>query len=651
MALTCIKRVRNAVCVGLVALAPALTHADTPGDADVLAARDAALRGQWKQVEIYRARLAGHILEAYPAYWLLAGNIERSDPREVQAFLTRYADSPLSEGLRRDWLRALGAAGSWELFRAEYPRMLGDDVEVACYSFQERLAQGDAEAIAEARALFISARETSAACDPVFAAAVAANAISEADAWDRVRRLLSSGNMREAKRAGALLPYRVSIVDKALDGVARDAGRFLAHEKLGKNPNRASQETLVFAIERLARNKPEEAAERLAAIAPRLTADAAAYAWGQVAWQAALAHQPRALEWYALARSTPLTDTQIAWKARAALRAAAWKEVLASIQVLSPTEAREPTWRYWRARALRSLGAPEAADALLKGLAGQQNFYGLIAADELGIAATPDWNGWRASAADLDRMRGIDAIQRSLALYRLGMDNEALREWQWAIRGLDDRSLLAAAELARLANEPDRAINTADRTLQIHDFAQRFPIPHREALGAAARQWDLDEAIVYGIVRQESRFMPEARSPVGARGLMQLMPSTARWVARQIAITPYRPEMLVRPDVNARMGSYYFRRVLDDLGHPILATAAYNAGPGRARRWRDERPLEGAIYVETIPFSETRDYVKKVFTNAWFYRHRLTGKAASMRELLGTVPGRAGEPAVAANIP
>ncbi|HEX7466123.1 MAG TPA: transglycosylase SLT domain-containing protein [Usitatibacter sp.] len=169
--------------------------------------------------------------------------------------------------------------------------------------------------------------------------------------------------------------------------------------------------------------------------------------------------------------------------------------------------------------------------------------------------------------------------------------------------------------------------------------------------GAAARQWDLDEAIVYGIVRQESRFMPEARSPVGARGLMQLMPSTARWGARQIAITPYRPEMLVRPDVNALMGSYYFRRVLDDLGHPILATAAYNAGPGRARRWRDARPLEGAIYAETIPFNETRDYVKKVFTNAWFYRHRLTGKAASMRELLGTVPGRANEPAVAANIP
>jgi soluble lytic murein transglycosylase len=651
MALTCIKRVKTAVCAGLVALAPALAFADAPGDADVLAARDAALRGQWKLLDTYRARLAGHILEAYPAYWLLAGNLERSEPRDVQAFLARYPDSPLAEGLRREWLKALGAAGSWELFRAEYPRVLGDDVEVACYSFQERLARGDAEAIAEARALFVSARETTAACDPVFAAAASAKAISEGETWDRVRRLLSAGNVKEAKRAGALLPLRISIPEKALDQVARDAGRFLAQEKLGRNPSRASQETLVFAVERLARNKPEEAAERLVAIAPRLEADAAAFAWGQVAFQAALVHHPRALEWYALARDVQLTDAQTAWKARAALRVADWKEVLASIQALSAAEARDPNWRYWRARALRNLGAPEAADALLRGLAGQQNFYGLLSAEELGIATAPDWNGWRASEADLDRVRAIDAIQRSLALYRLGLDNEALREWQWAIRSLDDRSLLAAAEVARLANEPDRAINTADRTLLIHDFAQRFPIPHREALGAAARQWDLDEAIVFGIVRQESRFMPEARSPVGARGLMQLMPSTARWVARQIAITPYRPEMLTRPDVNAWMGSYYFRRVLDDLGHPILATAAYNAGPGRARRWRDERPLEGAIYVETIPFNETRDYVKKVFTNAWFYHHRFTGKSASMRELLGTVPGRSGEPAVAANIP
>ncbi len=648
MALICIKRMGIAILAAALALAPAFSRAQAPGDSEVLAAREAALRGQWKVLDTYRARLAGHILEPYATYWLLAGNVERSDPREVRAFLARYPDTPLAEGLRREWLKALGAAGSWEIFRAEYPRVVGDDVEIACYSFQERLARGDAEAASEARGLFVSARETGAACDPVFAAAVAARRVSETEVWERIRRLLAAGNLKEARRANALLPMRVSLVDKTIERIGTDPGGFLAREKFGQHPTRSSQETLVFAVERLARNKPEEAAERLAALAPRLSGDAQLHAWGQVAWQAALTHHPRALEWYALAGPAPLTDTQLAWKARAALRVGDWKEVLAAIQSLSPEEAREPNWRYWRARALRNLGASEAAEVLLRGLAGQQNFYGLIAAEELGIATTPEWNGWRPTQADLDRVRSQEGIQRALTLYRLDLDNEALREWQWAIRSLDDRSLLAAAELARLANEPDRAINTAERTVLIHDFAQRFPTPHRDALRAAARQYDLDEAIVYGIVRQESRFMPEARSRVGATGLMQLMPATARWVAQQISLTPFRQEMLVRPEVNLQMGTYYFRRVLNDLGHPILATAAYNAGPGRARRWRDERALEGAIYAETIPFNETREYVKKVFANAWYYRHRLTGKAVTMRELLGTVPGRSAEPAVAA---
>ncbi|MBC8024104.1 MAG: transglycosylase SLT domain-containing protein [Burkholderiales bacterium] len=287
----------------------------------------------------------------------------------------------------------------------------------------------------------------------------------------------------------------------------------------------------------------------------------------------------------------------------------------------------------------------------MKGLAGEIGFYGLLAAEEIGATPALDWNGWRPQPTDLDRVRAMEGIQRALILYRVGLDNEAFREWVWAIRGLDDRDLLAAAEVASIANEPDRAINTADRTIQLHDFAQRYPTPHRPALSAAARQWGLDEAMIYSLIRQESRFMSEAKSRVGATGLMQLMPATASWVARQIPVQPFRTDMLLKPEVNIQMGSYYFRRVLSDLGHPILATAAYNAGPGRARRWRDDRALEGAIYAETIPFNETRDYVKKVFTNAWYYQHRLTGRTANLHEMLGKVRGREGDAAMASNIP
>jgi soluble lytic murein transglycosylase len=647
MALTCIKWISVALC----ATAFAASHAaPLATETDVLAARDAVLRGNWKALEALRPRFVGHPLEAYPAFWLLSGNLDRADAREVQAFLAKYSSTPLAQNLRREWLKSLGAAGAWEAFRAEYPKLAAEDAEITCYALQERVARDDPEVIAEARALFAAGREAPAACEPVFAKLALAKSITEADVWDRVRKLLAAGALKDAKRANALLPTRHALNEKTLDRVQADPGAFLAREK---SPvlSRSSKELAIFAVGRIARSKPDEAAERLALLAPRLGPDAA-FAWAQVAWQAAMNHHPRALEWYAHA-DTPLSDAQAAWMVRAALRAGDWKRVLAALQALSPEEAREPTWRYWRARALRNLGAGDAAEALLKGLAGQTTFYGLLAAEELGVAVQPEWNGFRPLPTDLDRVRAFAGIQRALLLYRIGLDNEALREWLWAIRGLDDRDLLAAAEVARLANEPDRAINTANRTVQTHDFAQRYPLPHRDALALATKQFGMDEAMMYAIIRQESRFMPEARSRAGAAGLMQLMPSTARWVARQIPIQPFNTDMLLRPEVNVTMGTYYFGRVLADLGHPIMATAAYNAGPGRARRWRDDKPLEGAIYAETIPFNETRDYVKQVFTNAWFYRHRLTGKAASLRQLLGTVPGRLADPAgaVAANIP
>ena len=644
MALTFIK-IARAIAASLVLAGPA-AHAMAP-DSDVLAARDAAQRGQWKALEAIRARLAGHPLEAYATYWMLSGSVDRADPAEVRAFLERHPGTPLAESLRREWLRALGAAAAWETFRAELPRFTAEDAEITCYSLQERLARSDGEVAAEARALFVAGREAPAPCEPVFLALVTSGAIEEGDVWQRIRRLLGAGAARDAKRANLLLPARHRLNEKTLDRASADPGAFLAREK---SPvlNRASKELVVYAIGRLARARPEEAAERLLQFAGRLDADAAAFAWGQVAWQAALAHHPRALEFYAHASGAALSDTQVAWKARAALRAGDWKQVLAAIQALSPEEARESTWRYWRARALRALGEAEAADALMRTVAGEHNFYGLLAAEELGGRTPPDWSGWRPETTDLDRVRSVEGIGRALVLYRLGLDNEAFREWTWAIRGMDDRDLLAAAELARAANVTDRAIGTADRTVQLHDFSQRYPIPHREPLASASRQWGQDEAMMFALIRQESRFRAEARSRVGATGLMQLMPATARWVARQIPLNPFRPDMLTRPEVNLTMGTYYFSRVLAELGHPVLATAAYNAGPGSARRWRDERALEGAIYAETIPFNETRDYVKKVFANAWFYRHRLTGQVPSLRQLVGQVPGRNGEPAEAA---
>jgi len=642
MALTSIKM--GPVLFALAAMAalamPPAARAAT--DADVLLAKEAAQRGQWKKLDELRPRFVGHLLEPYPTYWLLSGSVDRADPNEVRAFLDRWPRTPLAEGLRREWVKALGASRSWDAFREQLPLVVGDDTEIACYSFQERLERGDGEARAEARTLFLTGRETPNACDALFASLAADGSLTEEDAWQRLYKLLAATNLKEAKETNALLPKAHRVYEKLLDRAAADPAKFLASEK-STTLLRSQRALAFFAVAKLARSRPEEAAERLEPLASRLGPDLTKAAWGQIAWQGALSHHPRALEWYALAGDTPLNAVQIAWRARAALRAGDWKQVLAAIQAMSPEEARDASWRYWRARALRNLGETEAAAGLMRSVSHELGFYGLLAADDLGAPQLPDWTSWKPQPEEFARVRAMPGIQRALALYRVGLDPEGLREWLWAIRGLDDRDLLTAAEIARLSSVKDRAINTADRTVQLHDFNQRYPVPHRDALDAAAREWALDEAMVYSLIRQESRFVPEARSRAGAMGLMQIMPSTAKWVARQIQLQPFRMDMLAVPEVNIRMGTYYYRRVLTALGHPILATAAYNAGPGRARRWRDERPLEGAIYAETIPFNETRDYVKKVFANAWFYRHRLTGQAPSMREMLGQVPGSNGE--------
>ncbi|HXS51070.1 MAG TPA: transglycosylase SLT domain-containing protein [Usitatibacter sp.] len=650
MALTSIKWISAAVCAAAALAAPWAAAAASPTDADLAAAREALRKGRWQAIEQLRPRFAGTILAAYPAFWLLDGDIQHADANEVRDFLLRNPTGPLAETLRRDWLKALGAAADWDAFRAERPRLIADDAEIDCYSLQERLARNDASAPREAHALYVEGREEPDACDPVFDALAAQGRVSEDETWSRLRKLLAGGHLKAAKSTDALLPAKSRIAERSLERVAADPARHLAH--LGARAlDRAGRELAIFAVARLARSRPDEAADRLEELAPRLGVDDAKYAWGQLAWQAALDLDPRALEWYARAAGEPLTDSQVAWKARAALRAGDWKQVLAAIGELSSAVRHEPAWRYWKARALREQGDIAHAQAILRSISGLTSFYGILAAEDLGVQSVPDWKGYRPAAADLQRVRAMPGIQRALLLYRGGLDNDALREWAWAVRDLDDRGLLAAAQIAAEADVPDRAIFTADRTLQLHDFSQRYPIPHREALDAATRQWDLDEAFVYGIIRQESRFLASARSPVGAIGLMQLMPGTARWIARQIPVRPFRTDMLVRPEVNLNMGTYYLHRVMEALGDPILAATAYNAGPTRARRWRDAKPLEGAIYAETIPFGETRDYVKKVFTNAWYYRHRLGGDAPTLHQLLGTVPARDAADSFAANIP
>ena len=297
-------------------------------------------------------------------------------------------------------------------------------------------------------------------------------------------------------------------------------------------------------------------------------------------------------------------------------------------------------------------GLTSEADALFEKIAGQANFYGNLADEELGRKILTPPKAKAPTADEQKATRDNPAIRRAMAFFRLEMRTEAVREWNWSLRGMDDRELLAAADLARRNQIWDRAINTADRTKSEHDFTLRFLAPYGDQVRPAARDQALDDAWVYGLMRQESRFITSAKSNVGASGLMQLMPATAKWVARKIGLRNYDHGRVNDTATNVLLGTSYMRLVMENLdNHPVLTSAAYNAGPGRAKRWRADRPLEGAVYAETIPFNETRDYVKKVMSNSVYYSMQFTGRPDSLKARLGVVGARAEDVPKDADLP
>ena len=362
------------------------------------------------------------------------------------------------------------------------------------------------------------------------------------------------------------------------------------------------------------------------------------WAWSQIALQGAKKHLSETVGWYANAGKTALSEDGAQWKVRAALRAQEWGVVRDTIEAMPAELAAKPDWTYWLGRALKSGGRTTEADALFEKISGQPNFYSNLADEELGRTVLPPPKAKATTSEETRAALDNPGIRRALAFFRLDLRTEAVKEWNWSLRGMDDRELLAAANLAKRNQIWDRAINTADKTRNEHDFTLRFLAPYGETVRPAAQNQSLDDAWVYGLMRQESRFITNAKSNVGASGLMQLMPATAKWVAKKIGLRDFSQGRVNDTETNVLLGTSYMRLVMENLdNHPVLASAAYNAGPGRAKKWRADRPLEGAIYAESIPFSETRDYVKKVMSNAVYYSAQFNGKPDSLKTRLGVI--------------
>jgi soluble lytic murein transglycosylase len=610
-------------------------------DADLLAARQAYEKGDRAKLAAIAPRLSNHVLAPYVAYWQLKLGMEDASPEAIRSFLDKYQNTPVADRLRVEWLKFLGRRALWDRFGADYAEPPSDDIELACYNVLFKWHRDGDAALADAVPLWFTGSTTPDACDPAFAALIANGRITTADRRARFRLASEAGNGRLAQAIGNDLPQKERIADSEFNAVSRDPLGALTKANFTWT-TASGRELALFALERAARSDAGAARGAWVKSRDRLPEADRRYGNARLAYHAARQLHPMANEWYREAGSIALTPDAHAWRVRAALRALAWDDVLAATDAMPLPQRDESAWRYWRARALIANGKRDEGRAILASLANETSFYGMLAFETQGQRfQVPVSHPIEPQPAALAAFADRADVKRVVKLFELDMRAQGVREWAYIVRGLSDESLLMAAHHARRVGLYDRAISAADRTQARHDYSLRYLAPYRDDFEAAAKAHDIEVAMLYGIARQESRFTPDIVSSAGAVGLMQLMPGTARWVAKQLARPDYRPAQIGNTDINTHFGAFYFKYWLERLDKaPALAAAAYNAGPSRAQAWRPPAPLEGAIWVETIPFNETRDYVKKVLANAMIYNQALGGASTSLTALLGTVAPR-----------
>ena len=638
------------VVVAVLAAGAPLVQAQNRGDDTLLEMQQAFRKGDRKKLEQLLPAARGHALEPWAAYWELKARLNEATSQEVQAFMQRYAGSYQEDRLRNDWLLLLGQRREWGQFADLHPHYrMSDDREVRCYALLIDQIKGTAPATVadDVRSNWYAQRDADDGCTHAAGELYSYKKLSALDIW-RKARLGAEANRSRVVRAAVeiVAPEVLTQLKEVLDAPSK---YLLARNMAG---SRVRQELVLLALIKLASGDPDSAAHQLdSKWSEYLSAEERNWAWGVIGKSAAQKLSGSAHGYFSnVTRNSHLNDDLLGWKVRAALRAGQWKAVRNVVDAMGAEARQDSTWVYWKARAMLATKPSEAdraeARQLLEGIAGTRGFYEQLALEELGQRITVPPAPAPLTAEEKAAARANPGLNRGLYAILLGLRSEGVREWNYTTNlhtpgGMADRELLAAADFACQREVWDRCINTSERTKTVTDMAQRFPMPFRAAVVERAQGIGLDPAYVYGLIRQESRFIMDARSHVGASGLMQVMPATARWTARKIGLTGFTADQITDRDTNITIGTAYLKLALDDFaGSMPMAAAAYNAGPGRPRSWRNGPVLDAAIWAENVPFAETRDYVKKVLANTTNYAAMLTGQPQSLKARLGTVGPR-----------
>lgn len=582
----------------------------------------------------------GASLKTYPLYpylhyqWLKK---HLDDEGAVRAFLQEYPGSRYSQLLRQKWLRQLGERRQWPVFLANYRPT--DDNELQCYAALAQYHTGEQQAALEtAKQLWQGGNALPAACDPLSSLLKISPLFNRDLVWQRFQAALAKDNKSLAAQLLPLFPkseqadIELWLKFHRQPALVMESGDWKRTYPLAGN-------LFAHAIGRWLDNDP--AAAQRAWDAGRqhysIPDDVAAATERRLALALALRHDDRA--YVRLSQLAEKDGAAREWRVRAALGRQNWQQVLEATEALADEEKKQDRWRYWQGRADEQTGKAELALAVFQELAKSRSLYGFLAAEHLQLNQELTDRPVVVRQEELNQLQQQNEFLVAAELLAIERKAEAKKQWWHSIAGLDQHGLLVAAKLAQRWQWPAMGIFTVAKANDWDDMDLRFPLAYDKWIQEIAATQQLQPAMIFGLIRQESAFDELAESPAGAKGLMQLMPKTAQQLARNLKEEWRGEASLFNPELNIKYGSLYFKNLLRQFkGNPVLAAAAYNAGTVRVRRWLPEKhALPGDIWLELIPYKETRNYVATVLSYTLIYQQRLQKNAMKPADLLREV--------------
>ncbi len=609
---------------------------------EYIEARHALFAGDKQKFMMLADRLQNYPLYPYLRYDELRRRINSASEDDVRNFLDQYSYIAAARRIRSAWLNALMQRGQHVTFLRYYEP--SNNVAQDCFNLQARMLTGGApNAVEEAKQFWLVGESQPAECDPIFSWMKERGLLTDELIWKRIDLAMEKGDVALAKYLARQLPTEDIHWFAIWQRIHLDPGKLLAHKELQQDHplarkiiahgvRRLTRKDVVLAVstwDDLKDNYSYTHAERT-----RVEAD--------MALTAAIKHHPLAAElMYKLPKDINDVGVQ-QWRARAALRANDWAAVLRSIVLMDEETRYEHKWQYWRARALEELGVHVNAKPIYARIAKERDYYGFLSADRLQEPYAFNYRPLQFTEIEMASLLDFPPLVRARELYAVGQIYHARREWYQMVGGLSKRQLPMAALIAHQWDWHHTAIITVAKAEQFDDLKLRFPQPFDNIVLANANKFSLRPEYVYGVMRQESAFNSAARSHAGASGLMQLMPATAKQVAQSLNKKSPSRTALLQPAVNVELGSKYLRLMLDRYeNQQVLATAAYNAGPHRVKRWLPEnRNMSADVWVDTIPFNETRKYVRRVMAYSTVYEWKMEQKATRLQTRMPPVPAK-----------